>query len=380
MITVNSNISALNARTAISKVELRSETAIQRLSTGNRINSASDDAAGISITSGMQAQIISAHQSIRNISDGIALAQTADGSMETMVSILQRMRELTLQSMNGTLSTKDKTAVRNELTVLEREFGRIANTTEWNGNQLLNGTGGDGSGNFDLQVGTTVSQDQSIRLTIPDLSNITITGTGSNTPTTQDIQLAISGVDDEYKVLVDGDVVAYPPIGATPDTVIDLSPHIKASGSTIEAIFKNNSGFGSYAYSLSINGKTVASETDPSPGGATGILKDFKYTTPADDALSDTTILSNIDDAMNTISKARSVIGATINRLNYALDLTTSVTTNVQGSRSQILETNYNLETSELARDQIISKAAMAVLAQANQLPQTVLTLLALNK
>lgn len=380
MISVNSNISSLNARTAISKVELRTQSAIEKLSTGIRVNSAADDAAGISITSGMQAQIMSAHQAIRNTSDGISLAQTADGSMDTLMAILQRMRELTLQSMNGTLSTKDKAAVRNEMTVLDHEFGRIATSTLWNGNQLLNGTGGDGSGNFDFQTGTNTTPDQSISLAIPDLSDITLTGATSSAPTTQDIQFTVSGVDDEYKVLVDGVVVASPPVGNTPDTTIDLSPYVKASGSAIEAIFKNNSGFGSYTYRLTLNGTTVASDTDPNPGGTTGVLKDFKYTTPADDALSDTAILTNIDNAMQTISRARSAIGATINRLTYALDLNTSLTTHIQGSRSQILETNYDLETSELARDQIISKAAMAVLAQANQLPQSVLTLLALNK
>lgn len=380
MLTVNSNISALNARTAISRVELRSQTAIERLSTGNQINSAADDAAGISITSGMQAQIISANQAIRNISDGISLAETADGAMDTMGAILQRMRELALQSMNGTLSSADKAAVRHELSVLDQEFGRIANTTEWNDDHLLNGTGGDGSGNFDFQIGTTASKNQSIRLSIPDLSNTALTGTTPSTPTTQTVHLTISGVDDEYKVLVDGKVVAAPPIGATPDTVIDLSPFIKASGSRIEAIFKNNSGFGSYAYRLEINGKVVAQETDPHPGMTTGVLKDFSYTTPADDPVSVQTMFSNIDEAMKKLTDARSVIGATINRLNYALDLTTSVTTHISASRSQILDTNYDEATSELARDQIISKAAVAVLAQANQLPQTILTLLGVNK
>ena len=402
MLIINTNIGSLNAQTSLAQHQLKVSQSMERLSTGKRINSASDDAAGVSIVSRMEAQILGTAQSIRNTNDGISLAQTADGSMETLVNILQRMRELTVQAMNGTYSSNDNSAISTELDQLKGEFSRITNSTTWNGASLLNGRGGDGAGTFQFQVGSSGTNNDRIDLTIPDLSSIFTTNTpapGSPpvpppapTTTNQDIRLSVTGVDVEYKVLVDGAVVAFPPIGNTPDNTINLSPYVKSTGSTIEAIFSNNSGGGSYSYNLTVNGLSVASETDSHPDFRTGVLKDMTYTTtpdslppvpppiPAPTPASSNPTLSDLDNAINQIVNARSIIGATINRLSFALNLATTASTNIQASMSQIEDTDYSMETSELSKNQIIIQAATSMLAQANQSTKDILTLIQSNK
>jgi flagellin len=403
MLTINTNIASLNAQASLAQHQLRVGQSMERLSTGKRINSASDDAAGISIVSRMQAQVLGTAQAIRNTNDGISLAQTADGSMDTLVNILQRMRELTVQSMNGTYSSNDTASIDSELSQLKDEFSRITNSTSWNGATLLNGTGGDGTGNFQFQVGTNGTDNDQIDLTIPDLSTIFATDAAAPNPpppspsppttTNQDIKLSVTGVDDEYKVLVDGTVVAFPPIGNTPDATIDLSPYVKSTGSTIEAIFSNNSGGGGYSYNLIVNGTSVASQTDSHPDFRIGVLKDMTYTTTPDSTppsptptpapaqpTSSNITLADIDTALDKVVNAQSVIGATVNRLRFALDLASTTSTNIQASKSQIEDTDYGIETSALAQNQIIVQAATSMLAQANQSTKDILTLIQPNK
>lgn len=383
MLSVNTNMGSLRAQTSLAQTELRARVTMERLSTGKRINSAADDAAGISIASRMQAHILSMQQAIRNTGDGISLAQTADGSMTTMVSILQRMRELTVQSLNGTYSTTDLTAIDTELTQLKEEFTRIADTTQWNGMPLLDGTGGDGTGKFQFLVGGNDTKNDQIDLTIPDLSTIFSTDSSGSTPTTQDIQLSITNVDDEYTILVDNVIVAHPAIGFTPDITINLSPYVKSTGSKIEAIFKNNSGSGSYAFSLAIDGAVVASQT-PQSSFATGTLRDFTYNSSPDsgsETSSTRTTLAELDAAITKVITAQSTLGATINRLNYALDNATNSTTDMATSKSRIEDADFTTETSELSKDQVILQAANAMLAQANQSSKDVMTLIqSINK
>jgi len=398
MLTINTNIASLNAQASLAQHQLRVSQSMERLSTGKRINSASDDAAGISIVSRMQAQVLGTAQAIRNTNDGISLAQTADGSMDTLVNILQRMRELTVQSMNGTYSSSDTASVDTELNQLKDEFSRITNSTSWNGASLLNGTGGDGTGRFQFQVSSNGTNNDQIDLTIPDLSSIfTSNAPAPNSPspppppttTNQDIKLSVTGVDDEYKVLVDGNVVAFPPIGNTPDNIINLSPYVKSTGSTIEAIFSNNSGGGGYSYNLIVNGTSVASQTDSHPDFRIGVLKDMTYTTTPDSIppaptptppISSNITLADIDTAIDKVVNARSIIGATVNRLSFALDLATTASTNIQASKSQIEDTDYSMETSALSKNQIIVQAATSMLAQANQSTKDILTLIQSNK
>jgi len=269
MPTINTNVASLKAQDAIMQNSRGYYRAMEQLATGKRINTASDDAAGIANVALMHGQIKSLNQEIRNANDGISLLQSADGATESITRMLQRMRELVSQGLNGTYSEADTNNMGSEVSALQTEIERVANDTKWNGVALLDGSYTDKT----VQVG--------------DRSTITLT-TGEMTPT-------FLGVDS-----------------------------------------------GSINFS-------------------TGVESSW---------------LSVIDDAIEKVSLARANMGATINRLNYTVDNLSNAVTNLSASTSRIEDTDYSVATSELAKHQIIQQAATAMLAQANQQPQLVLSLL----
>ena len=273
MPVINTNVNAMFAQGAL-KVNGRAlSQAMQQLSTGARINSAGDDAAGLAIGQTMTAQIRGLTQAVRNANDGISMLQTAEGSMNEQSNILQRMRELAVQAATATYSSAQRGYLQTEFSALSTQIDNIASQTTWNGMYILDGS--ENSGNFVLQVGA--------------LSGQTITVTIGNVSTSSS-GLSVSG---------------------------DIST---ASGA--------------------ISALTV------------------------------------IDDALDTLNDTRATIGAGINQLTYAADNLTNVMQNYSNSRSQIIDTDYATATTQLARSQIIQQAATAMLAQANQAPQTVLALL----
>jgi flagellin len=275
---INTNIKSLMAANALNINGRAMTHTMQSLSTGSRINQASDDAAGLSIRENMTAQIRGLNAAVRNANDAISMLQTADGAMEEQSVMLQRMRELGVLAQNDTYSSAQRTAMEDEFTALRDEIDRIGSDTQWNNFNLLDATGGNlgGASTFSFQVGANSSQ--TIEVTITDQST-----TG-----------ALSAI---------------------------------ASSS-------------------------VAS------------------------AASAATAVSSLDTAIAALAANRSVIGAAVNRLTHAADNATNISQNVSASRSRVTDTDYAAATSELARTQIIQQAATAILAQANQQPQTVLSLL----
>ena len=278
MSVINTNVSALYSQNAM-KINARAmSTAMEQLSTGNRVNSAKDDAAGLAISQDMTAQIRGLNQAVRNANDGINMMQTAEGAMVEQSNMLQRMRELAVQSSNGTYSSAQRGYLDTEFGKLLEQIDNIANQTTWNDQVLLNGTSNIGingvSGQFDFQVGATA--DQTISVTIAAM-------------TTTDLE--ISG--------------------------------------------------------LSVSTASGASSA-----------------------------IATIGDALDTINDQRATIGAAVNQLGYAADNLTNISANVTTSRSSIMDTDYALATTQLAKTQIIQQAATAMLAQANQQAQGVLALL----
>lgn len=283
MTVINTNVSALNAQAALSTNARSLGKAMEQLSTGKRINGASDDAAGIAIAAKMTWQIRGMNQAVRNANDGISMLQTAEGATNEITNMLQRMRELAVQASNDTYSSDDRTALNSEFTALRTEIARIAATTQWNGMEVLNGTGAGTSGVVKFQIGANN---------------------------------ASSNANNELTF-----------------TFADLTTG--ASGAM-----------------LSISAASITSQTFASQ--AIG--------------LATTTIA--------TINTKRSDMGAIINRLQYTVDNLTNISTNIAASRSRIEDADYAKTTTELARRQVIQQAATAMLAQANQQPQVVLTLL----
>jgi len=274
MSVINTNVSALYSQNAMKTNARAMSTAMEQLSTGTRVNSAKDDAAGLAIGQNMTSQIRGLNQAVRNVNDGINMMQTAEGAMVEQTNMLQRMRELAVQAMNGTYSNVQRSYLDKEFQQLTEQIGAIAKDTMWNDQRLLDGTGG-ASGTFTYQAGQ--GSGQTISVTVGDM---TVTGLFS---------------------------------GATPSI---------ASGDTAAA-------------SLDV-----------------------------------------ISEALEKINLQRAEIGAGINRMAYAADNLTNIASNQTQSRSSIMDTDYALATTQLAKTQIIQQAATAMLAQANQQPQGVMALL----
>ena len=291
MAVVNTNISASLSQAALAKNDRALSKAMEQLSTGKKINSAVDDAAGLAISTRMTSQIIGLEQSIQNANDAISMVNTAEGALDEVTNLLQRMRELALQAANGTTDTADRSYLNKEYQNLYAEIDRIADNTEWNGRNILNNqANGNGSSLVEFQVGMNAGQTISV-----DFGNFT---------------------------------------------------NVSGSGTFADFV-----SAGATAGTISANSTTVA-QTNASAA------------------------LSSIDTALTAISNQRATFGAVSNQLIHAVDNLTNVVTNSEASRSRMMDTDYAASTSELARTQIIQQASTAMLAQANQLPQSVLQLL----
>ncbi len=179
MTVINTNVASLRSQAAMVTNNQAMSKTMQQLSTGKRINSASDDAAGLSISTRLTSQINGLNQAVRNANDGISLLQTAEGATDEITNMLQRMRELSVQSMNGTYSSNDRTSMNTEFSQLYQEIQRVAKTTQWNGFNVLDGTVG-GSGTVTFKVGSQQASSTIISATIksfnPAASGSTVSG------------------------------------------------------------------------------------------------------------------------------------------------------------------------------------------------------------
>ena len=284
MSVVNTNVNASIAQAALARNERALGTAMEQLSTGRKISSAADDASGLAISARMTSQIRGLDQAVRNANDAVSMVNTAEGALDEITDMLQRIRELAVQSGTGTTSSNDRVYIDAEFDHLIAEIERVSANTEWNGRAIMAGAAG-----------------------------------GAAT---------VSGVT--YQV------------GMDPSQTIAVNFGNMASDATMASL----NGFG-------LDATTVAS----------AIAKASRVITAA-------------DVAIEAVSTQRATFGAVSNRLEHAIDNLTNVSTQTAAARSRILDTDYAASTSELARTQIIQQASTAMLAQANQLPQTVLALL----
>ena len=283
MTVINTNVASLNAQAAIATNARGLSKSMQQLSTGRRINSAADDAAGLAISDKLTAQIRGLNQAIRNANDGISMLQTAEGATNEITNMLQRMRELAVQSANDTNGLAERSALNVEFDQLRTEINRIAGTTQFNGFNVLDGssvTGGISSGVATFHIGDAGSTSVQVQFTFVDFRST-----------------AASGL------------------------LVGLS------------------------------GKSLT--------GTNGLAA-----------------IGAVNDGILAVDNQRSLMGALINRFQYTVDNLTNVATNASASRSRVVDADYSQATADLAKSQIIQQAATSMLAQANQAPQSVLTLL----
>ncbi len=276
MSAINTNVSATYSQNAMKTNARAMSTAMEQLSTGTRVNSAKDDAAGLAIGQNMTSQIRGLNMAVRNLNDGINMMQTAEGAMIEQSNMLQRMRELSVQAMNGTYSSVQRSYLDLEFQQLSTQIGKIASDTTWNDQTLLNAASSNTNGVFTFQAG-------------------------------------------------------------------------QASGQTISVTIGN---MGRTSSGLGISALAITTSS-----GAT-------------------TALTTISSALETINTQRATIGAGINRMEYAIDNLSNISSNATQSRSTIMDTDYAVATTTLAKTQIIQQAATAMLAQANQQAQGVMQLL----
>jgi len=318
---INTNVSALNAYQNLNKNQNDMADAIQKLSSGLRINKAADDAAGLSISQGLTSQINGLTQAVSNAQDGINVAQIADGALGTTQTILQRMRTLVVQAGNaGTQDDSSLKAIQSEITKLNGQLDNIASQTKFGQTELL-----DGSYNNNFQVGANGGDVIGLNLSSSNTNSHSVGG-GAGTWT--------SG--------------AWTPADGAADQGVDLNQ--------LNIVKYNNT---SYA------GNTLVGTTTTSVSG------DKQY--GSGEASYD---LNQIDDAISKISSARSGIGATQNQLNYTVSNLQTAITNVTASRSNLTDADLATEVSAMTQAQILSQAATSVLAQANSAPNSILKLL----
>jgi flagellin len=279
MTTINTNVMSLNAQRNLMASQGSLATSMQRLSSGLRVNSAKDDAAGLAIAERMNAQVKGMNVAIRNANDGISLSQTAEGALGKVGDALQRMRELAVQSANGSNSDEDRTNLDAEFQQLSEEVTRVLAGTRFNGQNLFDATGGDGSGTFTFQVG------------------------------------ANNDANDQIE--------------------IDLSTDLTAE----------------------------AAITDVTSGGIT-TLADAQ------------TAMDNLDAAIDYVTTQRATFGAIQNRFDSVIASLQVAVENQSAARGRIMDADFAVETSNLSRSQILQQAGTAMVAQANQIPQGVLSLL----
>ena len=375
MTTINTNLSAIETSRALYQADRAISSAMERLSTGKRINHAGDDAAGLAISSRMTTKINGLHQAVRNANDAISLIQTADGALSEISDILQRMRELAVQASSGTYSSADFDSIKTEFESLRDEIQMIVSNTSWNGKVLLNYSaggflneeltfqiGGEASQSLTVEMGRFIqnyssgrdlgaifSDDLTISQSAPVYRRFAFTG-----PTT-----ALSVSDGTTTVTVSS---------ATYSSIAEQVTAIQNATNYDNLLFTVSEDPSNNAYLLTYKNPGYVGIAPTVSNGATDLL-----TNPTANAQN---AISHMDLAISSVAAKRSEFGASINRLDHVMNNLKENSTNLEKSRSRILDANYATETTNLTKNSIIKEAGTAVLAQANQTKKTVLQLL----
>ena len=358
---INTNIAALSAQRALTGTSGQLVTSLQRLTSGLRINSSKDDAAGLAIAERLTTQVRGYTQAIRNAGDGISVAQTAEGGLDSITTSLQRMRELAVQSANFTNTSSDRAAIDQEASQLKDEIQRVATQTRFNGLALLDGSFSGATFQVGANVGETIQ-----------VTNIADTRTNVVGRYFDESIAFVSGASKV--VTVNG--TALPALSPNPTSLVDTVNAINALG--VQGLFayvdpNNLSNIGvSYYGTGSVTVTGVAASTVTLDATDSKYLSSVDLTTVSG---ANKAILS-IDSALALVSGSRAKLGATMNRFEQTISNLRITTENQTASRSRIQDADFATETAALTRAQILQQSGMAILAQANAVPQNVLTLL----
>lgn len=405
---INANISALNTHRQLSINNEGTARSLERLSSGLRINRAGDDAAGLAISEKMRGQVRGLHQASRNAQDGISLIQTAEGALNETHSILQRMRELVVQSANDTNTTEDRRNIQDEMNQLNREIDRIAGTTQFNTKNLIDGSMGVGVGTAVANINTnaalnTATVGTTVLTAVTDRAGNSLGIAVGDVITTTWVRNGVTGTGS-HTVIATSDVATL--VGTITGTAATYTADGVALASSVV-------GFGGATHGVTV---TVRTSAGVERASATNALSSFAETTQARNLRADgqatfhigsntgqTMSLSIenmtataigvqglqvmnqgqanvavrvIDGAMQRVSAERSLLGSVQNRLEHTINNLGTSAENLNAAESRIRDVDMAREMMEFTKNNILSQAAQAMLAQANQLPQGVLQLL----
>lgn len=411
---INHNIAALNTLNQMNKNSEATQKSLQKLSSGLRINSAADDAAGLAISEKMKGQIRGLDMATKNAQDGTSLLQTAEGALSETQSILQRMRELAVQSGNDTNTDQDRKNLQDEMSQLTTEIDRISSTTQFNTKNLLDGSMGSAVNTAVANINTSaVIKDGGAAATaaslLTDLQDSNGNNLGIASTDTIDVSYVINGTTKTDTITV-GAASAVSDLYGGANLAADGSGAVASGNITITA--------GTAGFSTAINGLTltVKDSSGNTKTAATNALSSFTETTAADDLRTDGSAtfqiganagqnmqlsinnmgasalgvkglqistqsqsdvaLKAIDTAIQKVSAERSKLGATQNRLEHTINNLSTSSENLSSAQSRIADVDMAKEMSNFTKNNILNQAAQAMLAQANQLPQGVLQLL----
>ncbi|CNI73804.1 FliC/FljB family flagellin [Yersinia mollaretii] len=370
---INTNSLSLVAQNNLNKSQSSLGTAIQRLSSGVRINSAKDDAAGQAISNRFTANINGLTQASRNANDGISIAQTTEGALNEVNDNLQNIRRLTAQAQNGTNSESDRKSIQDEINARMAEINRISEQTEFNGVKVLSK-----DQTLSIQVGANDGQTIDIALSQMNAETLGMEGfdiTKSSGAEALKEGLTVTGkdgTDDVTVALSKADIDAMKKEAFT-DTGEGEIFAVKDENNVVTYIAIGKDGAGADVANV-----MTAAFTKEDPGNAPAEVKFTKGTAATDDEIASTknTPLKTIDDAMAKVDELRSGLGAAQNRFDSVISNLNSTVNNLTESRSRILDADFASEVSNMSRANILQSAGITVLAQANQVPQNVLSLL----
>ncbi|KKA44449.1 flagellin [Salinivibrio sp. KP-1] len=371
-ITVNTNVPAMTAQRYLNNSTDALNNSMERLSSGSRINSAKDDAAGLQISNRLMAQSSGLGVAVRNANDGISMAQTAEGAMEESSNILQRMRDLSLQSANGANGDSERAAIQEEVVALKDELNRIAETTSFGGAKLLNGTFGTRSFQVGADAGEAVMMEfKNIRADHSEMGGASFTAANAKSAgwtatagatmainitnadgTSTSINVTAKGGDDieEIATYINGQAQDKLSASVTEDGELQI-----VTGAGSDATFT-----GALATSLAMGTKVDETIKDVDVSSMGGAQK----------------AVGMIDNAMQFIDSHRAELGAKQNRLSHTIANLDNVNENVSASNSRIRDVDFAKETTNLTKSQILQQSGTSILAQAKQAPQAALSLL----
>jgi flagellin len=391
---INTNIEALNAQRNLNVTAAKYASSVEKLSSGLRINRAADDAAGLAISEKLQAQVTGLNQAQRNAQDGVSMVQTAEGALNEVHSMLQRVRELAVEAGNSTLGASDAASVNAEVTALQAEITRIASTTTFNGQNLLTGTlavsqtGGTAAAGMNIAAGTNTS-----------ITSVSVAGAkGATTYTLSSVgvpagSIKLSDTSGNSQTLA---------LGSGP--VAGASQTLSFASMGVSITIASSTGAGETAANLTagLQGKTVitgagsgatfqigANENETlgvafadarasSFAGFAAAITAFTNATTGTGSITATAgaLITVTDAAIGTVSTQRAQFGAVENRLNHTVASLSVASENLNASQSRIKDLDVAAEMVTFTKNQILQQAGTSILAQANSAPQNILTLL----